>query len=207
MRICLTIATLILVFSGLASCQSMTKKECAVADWQMVGQKDGAMGYVPDDRLARHVKACARIGVVPDETLWRKGYEVGLKAYCTPLSGLRNGQMGRDYHNVCPAQTVGDFARGYRLGQAEYRKEREISRTESRISELKSEIREREAELAKSQDDALRAVLRREINDRYFEIGRLESEIFSLRRELARISYAISQFRADPSKDPVVPLY
>ena len=56
-------ALVLLACLVLASCQSMSKEECAVADWSVIGEQDGAAGYNPQDRFARHVKACAKAGI------------------------------------------------------------------------------------------------------------------------------------------------
>ena len=50
------------VITTLASCGTMSKEECRVADWGVVGDTDGAAGYEPQSRFADHVKSCAKSG-------------------------------------------------------------------------------------------------------------------------------------------------
>ena len=70
------------VFMGLfilAACQTLSKEECVVADWRVIGEQDGAAGYSPQERFGNHVKACERAGVLPDQTLWNEGFQIGLE--------------------------------------------------------------------------------------------------------------------------------
>src|SRR3546814_17035484 len=87
------------VLMALASCNTMSKEECRVADWKVVGDTDGAAGYDPQRRFADHVKSCAKSGAAPDQTGWYEGYRSGITRYCPPLSGASNGGAGRGYPN------------------------------------------------------------------------------------------------------------
>ena len=133
----LRVAMLIAACALASSCQTMSKEECAVADWRVVGEQDGAAGYAPQDRFARHVKACTKAGIAADQTLWYQGYQQGLPRYCTPLNGLSVGSQGKSYANVCPADLDPAFREGYDLGRIYYEKKREISNLESRIRSLR----------------------------------------------------------------------
>ena len=62
----------------LGSCATMSKEECVAADWRVVGETDGAAGYDPQSRFAAHAKSCEKAGVVPDQTLWYQGFQVGV---------------------------------------------------------------------------------------------------------------------------------
>lgn len=124
----------------LTSCQTMSKQECVAADWQSVGEADGAAGYGPQQRFADRAKDCAKAGIVADQSTWQKGYDDGLKKYCTPMSGLNAGQSGQSYANVCPPDTSEGFLRGYRLGRADYEKVSDIRDAESRINRAEAQI-------------------------------------------------------------------
>ena len=49
----------------LAGCATLSKEECTVGNWQMIGYNDGVAGHYPE-RLASHTKACAKANVAPD---------------------------------------------------------------------------------------------------------------------------------------------
>ncbi len=186
---------------GLASCQSLSKEECQVADWQAIGQSDGAAGYEPQSRFAKHVKACARINIMPDQTLWRHGYDMGLVRYCTPMSGLTAGKAGKSYANVCPPATSTGFLRGYNLGHAAYSKERQINSEESTISRLRYDISDLEARGRASNDHAELDAIGAQISSKQRLINDAERRIDRLRYELAQINRDIDWFSSDPSRD------
>jgi hypothetical protein len=102
--------------AALAGCASLSEDECRRADWGAIGQRDGAAGAGPD-RLAAHAKACAKVGVVPDEALWLRGREAGLMSYCTGPNGRDVGARGMGYGGVCVGSTEVDFLRGYEIGR------------------------------------------------------------------------------------------
>ena len=102
------------LFAG--GCASLSKDECRNADWQAIGQRDGAAGETPD-RLAAHAKACAEVGVVPDEARWLQGREIGLASYCTGRRGREVGARGFFYRDVCTGPSELEFRRGYEIGR------------------------------------------------------------------------------------------
>lgn len=176
-----------------ASCQTMTKEECAVADWRVVGEQDGAAGYSPQDRFARHVKACTRAGIAPDQTLWYQGYQQGLPRYCTPLNGLSVGSQGKSYANVCPIDMEAGFRQGYDLGRRQYDKASEIRHAENRIRSLEQSIRDDQKIIAEKSGDS--AAAGRRIDDSYRTIRDLDRQIGRLQSELRQIEYDVEDFR------------
>lgn len=171
----------------------MSKEECAVADWSVIGEQDGAAGYNPQDRFARHVKACSKAGVAADQTLWYQGYQRGLPRYCTPLNGLSVGSQGKAYANVCPANLEAGFREGYELGRVYYGKKREINSLESRIRSLEQAIREDEKLLAAGTND--RRSVERRIDDNHRSIRDMERDIGRQQSELRRIEDEMADFR------------
>lgn len=177
----------------LSSCQTMSKEECAVADWRVVGEQDGAAGYEPQSRFARHVKACERAGVLADQTLWYQGYQQGLPRYCTPLNGLSVGRDGKSYANVCPVDLDAGFREGYSLGQAYYRNSSDIRSAESQIRSLEQAIRTDQDLIAKGQVDQREA--ERRIDNNRWKIRDLEREIGRMQSELRQIEVDMEDFR------------
>lgn len=178
----------------LVSCQTMSKEECAVADWRVIGEQDGAAGYNPQDRFARHVKACAKAGVAANQTVWYQGYQQGLPRYCTPLNGLSVGSQGKAYGNVCPTNLEAGFREGYDLGRIHHGKMREINSQETRIRSLQQSIRDDEKLLSAGTGDK-RAVERR-IDDNRRDIRNLERDIGRQQSELRRIEEDMRDFRS-----------
>ena len=177
----------------LTSCQTLSKEECAVADWRVIGEQDGAAGYEPQDRFARHVKACTKAGVAADQTLWYQGYQQGLPRYCTPLNGLTVGSQGKSYANVCPIDLDSGFREGYDLGRVHHQKKAEISSLESRIRAIEQEIRDDEELIRTAKADPREAY--RRIDANRWKIRDMERETGRLQSELRRIEADMENFR------------
>ncbi len=177
------------VLLSLASCNTMSKDECRVADWRVVGDTDGAAGHDPQSRFADHVRSCAKSGATPDQTLWYEGYQTGIRRYCTPLGGASAGESGRTYHNVCPPELNSDFMRGYSLGKR-------VHDLRSRINSLNSSASSTEYEADKLHDDMKKAEGkdRRAIRDR---IDDLERDRRRMRREADDLGYELSEAERD----------
>ncbi|OCW59198.1 DUF2799 domain-containing protein [Hoeflea olei] len=189
----LRIAMLVAAGALAASCQTMSKEECSVADWRVVGEQDGAAGYAPQDRFAGHVKACTKAGVNPDQTLWYQGYQQGLPRYCTPLNGLSVGSQGKSYANVCPTNLDPAFREGYDLGRIHYDKKQEISNLEMRIRTLEAAIRTDEDLVRNSKTDT--RDIQRRIDSNRWQIRDLEREAGRLDSDLRRIEADMDNFR------------
>jgi hypothetical protein len=141
----------------LSGCETMSRDECAAADWQQVGYKDGGEGR-PRARIEEHARACAQEDFGVDRARYFAGYDQGLGYYCTPSNGLRAGRAGHAYYDVCPPHLAPGFLEPYRYG-------REIYQTRSRIDGLDRNRREREQRLQKAQTDDERRRLRNELYD------------------------------------------
>ena len=189
----LRIALLITICALITSCQTLSEEECAVADWRVIGEQDGASGYNPRDRFAKHVKACTKAGVAADQTLWYQGYQKGLPRYCTPLNGLSVGSQGKAYANVCPLDLEPGFREGYDLGRVHHRKKSDISSLESRIRGVEQEIRDDEELIRAGQAD--RRATERRIDDNRWKIRDMERDIGRMQSDLRRIEDDMEDFR------------
>ncbi|MGJ8571207.1 MAG: DUF2799 domain-containing protein [Hoeflea sp.] len=186
-------AVILIACLVLTSCQTLSKEECAVADWRVIGEQDGASGYNPRDRFANHVKACTKAGVAADQTLWYQGYQQGLPRYCTPRNGLTVGSQGKSYANVCPLDLEPGFREGYDLGRVQHRKRSEISTLESRISAIEQEIRSDEDLIRTGKED--RRTIERRIDENRWKIRDLERDIGRMQSDLRRIEDDMDDFR------------
>ena len=102
-----------------ASCASLNKNECAVANWRALGYAQGAKGY-GQQKYERYSKDCAKHQITADFDAFQRGHEEGLKAYCTFDSGLAVGGRGQGYNRNCPEVTFPQFTQGYYEGVARY---------------------------------------------------------------------------------------
>lgn len=174
----------------LSGCQTLSKEECVAADWRVIGEQDGAAGHPPQQRFGDHAKSCEKAGVVPNQSLWNEGYQVGLKRFCTPLSGLAHGQKGGTYANTCPAEQASGFLSGYSVGKRQYDKKGEISSLQSRIRSAQSTISNNQSLMSQGKIDQFEAestirTNQRLVNDLNRELGRRESELYRINDEVA----------------------
>ncbi len=145
----------------LAACQTLSKEECVVADWRVIGEQDGSAGHSPQDRFGKHVQACEKAGVLPNQTLWNEGYQLRLRRFCTPLSGLAHGQKAGNYNNICPIESAAGFRSGYELGLKQRRKRDDIASIKRRISSAQSTILTNETLIEQGKIDQKEAELDR----------------------------------------------
>jgi hypothetical protein len=100
----------------LAGCASLSEKECRNANWGEIGRQDGRGGQTLE-RLSDHTEACRKLGIAPDEPLWRAGRIEGLRQYCTVASGRDVGARGGFYRGVCEGPAEDAFRRGFEIGR------------------------------------------------------------------------------------------
>ena len=121
----LAAALLLAASTGLLqSCATLSENECEIADWWLVGQKDGSEG-LPLAHLEEHREACTEYGVTPDRDAYAKGRRSGLAVYCTRFTGYQVGRSGRPYHGVCDGPLAEAFEPGLRRGRIVYALETE----------------------------------------------------------------------------------
>lgn len=175
------LSALVLLFSG---CVSMSVSECQLADWRAIGYEDGLRGRA-SSQISEHRQACAKHGVVPDQSAYRTGYQEGVREYCVPEKGFELGKRGASYNGFCPEDLQQGFLEGYRHGKEQYKLKRtinghrdKISRSKSRVKKLEQKVREREAALISDDTDKnQRLALLQQIKKDQKEIGELEAVI------------------------------
>lgn len=157
----------------LSGCATLSETQCRQADWEALGEDDGALGY-PPERIGEHREACAEYGIVPDEAAYARGRLAGLDRLCTVAGGLAHGRAGRSYQGVCPPGYEQDFYTGYQVG-------RRIERVEGELEDTERALRQVDFDLARQDlSDDQRGNL-------YYRFRELQRERDSLRRELARL--------------------
>jgi hypothetical protein len=119
----------------LASCQTISKEECAVTNWRDLGVRDGQQGF-PATRIERHSSACAKAGITVDTTAYLGGRDIGIRSYCTPANGLQVGRSGSNYRNSCPAELEPAFLRSYLAASQLRRAENRLRDAQRRVQTL-----------------------------------------------------------------------
>lgn len=165
----------LLLLIPLAGCATLSEDQCLKADWEAIGQADGAKGRTPDF-IDQHARACNQYGVAPIRSEWEAGRQQGLPLYCRPANAWQEGADGHRLSPVCPAEGLALLQRAndrgltyHRIGQDMAEAEREIDRIGAELAALPA-------------DDPSRAAL---IHDR----AALRLDIVMLRAERALYRY------------------
>ena len=185
---------LVMSASVLVACGTLSKEECLTADWDAIGERDGAAGYAPQSRLAGHAKACAKAGVSPDQVLWRAGFERGLTRYCTPQSGLHAGESGGSYNNVCPVATEAEFLAAFNVGKAAHRARSDLDRAKRAVESKQREVTDKLKSFA-GMTDAQRIAAQYDIAELNSQILEHQGDILRLSAEVARADQAVANYR------------
>lgn len=152
---------------GLEGCASISEAQCRVSDpsaWERLGRADAQAGNAVT-RLNKHQEACAKVGVLPDDKAYMRGWSQGVLEYCTPHNGREAGRKGASSNSqICP----GDSGR---LFQANWAVGNDIHQAEQLISSLQSEIWGLERQVGKNANDPeAQRILRRRILDKEGEM-------------------------------------
>ena len=172
---------------ALSGCASMNKAECMVSDWQMIGYEDGARGS-GSERLAKHRKACAKHGIVPDLDAYKEGRAEGLEEYCQPTRGFALGRSGASYAGACPADLEPDFLEAYDSGHRLWQLKTSVSSANKQIGSKKRALERVKKDLVTKEaalvsDEATseqRLALLAQIKDLSETRGQLQAEIEDL---------------------------
>ncbi|MEN0041344.1 MAG: DUF2799 domain-containing protein [Pseudomonadota bacterium] len=187
---------------GLQACQTLSKEECAVADWAVIGERDGAagrsLGYV-----SNHIKACSKSGQPVDQIRWRDGHALGARRYCTPENGLVVGNKGAAYNNICAPDQQAGFLDGYNLGKERHALLQRRRNLTSRISSAEGAMREVDKKFAAGVRTSEfvsteKRRLRRDIRQAKFDVQDIDFEIERLDRRIRR-----EGFSPPPAPSPV----
>lgn len=190
----------------LAGCTGMDQAECRFSDWRAVGYEDGAQG-LSTDAFARYRRGCAEQQVMADFQAYQSGREAGLREYCQPSRGYRDGLQGRAYGGVCPSDTEARFLDAYNEGRKLFDLQYELDHTEQRIVAAEARLRQIELQLTDNATATLTGATTREARARLIvEAKQLVEERSTLNRELKdlKAKRRQQQKRLDDARDEKV---
>jgi hypothetical protein len=179
------------IVAWLQGCASMNAEQCKVADWRLVGYRDGVLGKSAAT-VGTYSKDCAEHAVVPDLDAWRAGRDEGLQEYCRPENGFRLGESGKGWNAVCPDGVLPAFQAAWQDGRAIYQARAQVNQTHSliykhrhSITELEQDKREKLAALVQDGLHAdQRVVLLYEIHEIDEQISVLSRQVSELEQDL-----------------------
>lgn len=136
---------------GLASCSTMSEKECQFANWRDIGLTDGLAGKSLGLLDARR-SDCAEARIQVDQDAYLKGRKQGLQTYCQLGNALQVGLRGETYEGACPTAIDPEFRRRYAIGRDVYQFHAEIARLERRLASLEQQSRRQQLEFERRLD-------------------------------------------------------
>lgn len=189
----------------LAGCATLSREQCLQGDWHGIGLADGQQGRTLD-RLDDHRRACRDTPAIVNEAAYQAGREVGLRSYCTPVSGYRVAANGRGYNNVCPVTSEPDFLAGYVLGEQVRRARRDFDSAVSRVDRLASELESNQDDMdtvinqiANAGEGTDMAVLRSRLNELRRDSRRLRDDLRGARYSVESASDRLQEVEARTS--------
>lgn len=129
MKITLSILILIL----LNACSSLSKEDCTNKNWLNLGKEDALSGEV-EPKTANYRKDCSKYGLQIKSMDYLKGFELGLKEYCTYYNGLYRGKEGSASHSLCE-EVNPDYKKGYLIGLREFKRKESIVELKKKLIE------------------------------------------------------------------------
>jgi hypothetical protein len=202
MRLWMTSAVLA---AGLAACATppMEPSQCAVADWRALGYQDGAAGAAPEKFASREAD-CARAGYAANFALYSEGRAAGLRDFCSPENGFRQGLDGSsDRSQICPSDLMFAFRLAHEDGARINRAKSSLSSAESTLSSKRSErdrlerkIRGNEDGLFTTQEPAEQQRIRDELRRLREDRNDAEDDIRDAEREVRDAQHELDRLRA-----------
>lgn len=137
----LTRAVLIALAAGvLSACSTMNEKECRTANWGGLGYEDSSRGRAAG-MLSDRAEACREHGFAVDMPAYTRGWNEGLKAFCTATGGQQFGDSGGRYQpGYCPLGMESDFLVGYLPAYKRYEDRRRLADLQSQIDRKNNEL-------------------------------------------------------------------
>jgi hypothetical protein len=122
-----------LVMSG---CATMNEQECLTADWESVGYADGRVVREPT-RLNKHRAACIEHGVTADRRAYDRGYDKGIRTFCSEDMAFAFGTGGKPVPSLCPAELMPVLKIANEMGMEKYARKKTLDRN---IQAINTEI-------------------------------------------------------------------
>jgi len=188
--LCAVAMALLLLIQG---CASLSKEECMVADWRLIGYQDGVAGK-SSSVLGTYRKDCAEYAVVPDLDAYQAGRAEGLLEYCKADNGYRLGKSGRGYPDVCPSHLEADLRAAYNQGREIYLARAAVKQTHARIHECQETLQQLEEDKTYKLSELVSDGLMSE--DRIlilYEITEIEQQRADLEDEIAALEYELAE--------------
>lgn len=186
----------------LVGCETMSKEDCASADWTSIGERDGLYGEDRakfDERRAQ----CAKYGMESSAEDYDRGRDRGIRSYCTPEAGFDAGRNGRPYRNVCPPEAEAAFLSEYQVGKQLFDLTSEVKRLQDSYDGARRSLDDAHERADRARDrlrqedlsDEERSNAQRELERARREMDRLGDDLDRLDREIRAAEGRLDDYR------------
>ena len=186
MRSCKTVIAggLVLTLAAISGCATMSEAECQNANWQLRGEDDGNSGY-RRDRVNSHTRACAEYGIKPDVAAYARGWEQGIRNFCTRDNGWEHGLAGKTYQNSCPDVQKAAFFEAFSLGSA-------IAEQQGKVGSLNTQLNTVNTKLdGMASDDEDYADLKKRQSNLQVDHARAEADLLRAQLEAQKQGFSL----------------
>jgi hypothetical protein len=151
----LKIQTLLLMisFTFLTGCSTLSAKDCATMDWRERGLKDGREGE-DKGQIGNYQKRCREFNISVDAIRYKAGYQSGLKEFCTYDNGMKQGEDGKKNGEVCPDDLAAEFNKGHKAGYKIFELREELEEQKKKQEDELKRQREQSEEIQQRNDEA-----------------------------------------------------
>lgn len=162
-------AAALALVGALAGCAAMDADECRTANWANLGYADSSRGK--DSSKGRdRAEACSEHGYRMDTQAYQRGWNEGLKEFCTAIGGQRFGDQGGNYQpGYCPPGPESAFLGTYMPAYKSYQYRQRIDSLQRDINNKNNEIIRLQSKKDGS-NDAKISRLKSEVNMLYSQL-------------------------------------
>ena len=177
----------------LAACETMSKEECAAADWHAIGYTDGAAGATMK-KFSDRAESCAKKGFQANLSAYNPGRDQGLRTFCVAGRGWSEGLNGYNYQGICPPDLEGGFLEGYRDGSYAYRVKSALSSAQSALSSARAQLDKLERDIAEQEGNVRDTTKTKEArDDARKKVDDLRSQRQGLRDKIRNAEFDVDQ--------------
>lgn len=130
----------------LVGCSTLTKEQCRSADWYEYGRIDASHGRA-ESFLSEHQDACGE--GAPNVAEYKRGWDEGLKEFCSPNSAFHIGSNGHPKPEYCPGSSQAAFDEKFIEGEKVWK----LKQTLAELNSYFAKVEENERKEAANRSD------------------------------------------------------
>ncbi|MFD1710426.1 DUF2799 domain-containing protein [Ottowia sp. GY511] len=140
LSIALRIGACLALVGVLGGCATMNAEDCQKADWQSLGYNDASSGS-GSATGRRRAEACQELGFGADMGAYGRGWQDGLRVFCTPGGAENFARRGGRYETgYCPPELEPQFLYYYRPAFERFEYQRRMRELQNDIDRQYREI-------------------------------------------------------------------